>query len=342
MIRAPRAMRFAWIGVATVLLFVMSPLIAPGSLDSGALAGMVPFAAALALIAVGQTLVLAQGGIDLSVPAIVGLAAVVVTKFADGDDAKLPVAVVLTLVVAAAFGLVNGIATTKLNITPFVVTLATNSAGLGVIYIVSNEFPTPAAPALTTFMSAQWIGVPTPAFVAVAVVAVAHVLLKGTTRGRVFLMVGANRTAAATMGIRTDRYVVGAYVLAAVCYAVGAIILAGWVRTPTLFIGDQYLLPSIAATVLGGTAMTGGIASVLSSSIGAVFLTQLSQVVLAAGASTAGQRLVEALVLAAGIAVQRLRLPRALTPAGRTRRQEARDAVSEREPREELTNHVKL
>jgi len=338
MIRAPRSMRFAWIGIATVLLFAASPLIAPGSLNSGALAGMVPFAAALALIAVGQTLVLAQGGIDLSVPAVVGLAAVVITKVADGDNSKLPVALVLTLVVSAAFGLINGLSTTRLNITPFVVTLATNSGGLGVIYIVSNEFPTPASPALTSFVSSQWLGVPTPAFVMVAVVAIAHVLLKRTSHGRVFLMVGANRTAARTMGIQTHRYIVGAYVLAAICYAFGAIILAGWVRTPTLFIGDQYLLPSIAATVLGGTAMTGGIASVLSSATGAIFLTQLSQVVLAAGASTAGQRLVEALVLAAGIAVQRLRLPRFLV---RRRSQQSQEPViSNKHSREELKEHV--
>lgn len=328
--------------MATVLLFVASPFIAPGSLDSGALVGMVPFAAALALIAVGQTLVLAQGGIDLSVPAIVGLAAVVVTKYADGDNGRLATAVVLTFLVAGFFGLVNGLATTRLNITPFVVTLATNSAGLGVIYIVSNEFPTPAASSLTTFMSSQWLGLPTPAFVAIAVLVVAHVLLKRTAEGRVFLMVGANRTAAATMGIRTERYVLGAYVLASICYAVGAIILAGWVRTPTLFIGDQYLLPSIAATVLGGTAMTGGIASVLSSATGAVFLTQLSQVVLAGGASTAGQRLVEALVLAVGIAVQRLRLPRAWARQAPPRARDESDALPAREPREELNHYAKL
>ena len=338
--RASRSMRFAWIGVATLLLFVASPFIAPGSLSSGAVVGMIPFAAALAVMAAGQTLVLAQGGIDLSVPAIVGLAAVTVTKYAGGDDSRLFVGLVLTFLIAGLFGLVNGLSTTRLKITPFVVTLATNSAGLGLIYIASNEFPTPATPALTSFISSNWFGVPTPAFVAVAVVAVLHVVLKMSTFGRVFLMVGANRTSARTIGIRTDRYVIAAYVMAALCYAVGAVILAGWVRTPTLFIGDQYLLPSIAATVLGGTAMTGGIASVLSSAVGAVFLTQLSQVALAAGAPTAGQRLVEALVLAAGIAVQRLRLPNI---RGYKKRQQNADASMKADSgghREELKEHV--
>ncbi|GAA3407763.1 hypothetical protein GCM10018952_02450 [Streptosporangium vulgare] len=93
----------------------------------------------------------------------------------------------------------------------------------------------------------------------------------------------------------------GAYVVAGICYSLAGILLAGYLRTPDILLGDTYLLPTIAAVVLGGSLLSGGITNLAATAVAALFLTQLNQVVLAAGASTATQLLVQAGVLALSV-----------------------------------------
>ena len=113
-----RKLASAPILAATIGLFALSPLLASGSLGAGSVNNMLPFAAALAITAVGQTLVIQQGGIDLSVPGMVSLGAVVFTKHADGSDGAITTAILLVLVCGLAIGLLNGLVVTRLRVTP--------------------------------------------------------------------------------------------------------------------------------------------------------------------------------------------------------------------------------
>lgn len=108
---------------------------------------------------------------------------------------------------------------------------------------------------------------------------------------------GVSPPAAKVLGLRVVRYESLAYAAAGACCGIAGALLAGYVQTPNIFIGDTYLLPSVAAVVLGGTALSGGIASVVSSGIAALFLTQLNQIVLAAGLPTSTQYIVQSLVI---------------------------------------------
>ena len=112
--------------------------------------------------------------------------------------------------------------------------------------------------------------------------------------GRWFEAVGANAVAARAAGVEPGRYRLGAYVGASLLYCAAGILLAGIVNTPSAFQGDSYLLPSVAAVVLGGTSLLGGVGSVVASSIAALFLSQLDQLILTTGVSGAMTYLIQA------------------------------------------------
>src|SRR5690606_26889720 len=131
-LRRLKASRFTSIWLITLLLFAASPLISPGSLSASAVLSMLPFAAVMAIAALGQTLVVAHGGIDLSVPGGMALAAVLATKLPAGSGVPVWAAVGLALVAGALGGLVIGFAVVRLSIAPLVASLAVNAILTGV------------------------------------------------------------------------------------------------------------------------------------------------------------------------------------------------------------------
>jgi ribose transport system permease protein len=296
--------RFTAIWVATAILFAASPLIAPDSLSQAAIFSMLPFAAISALVAVGQTLVVQQRGLDLSVPGAISLAALLVTKFPNQADALVPVAILLTLAVGALVGLVNGLTVALFGVAPFVATLGVNALLLGFVQWYSGGSPTGAAGALNQWALATTGTLPNTVVLTAVLIALAQATLLWTVSGRRFEAVGANPTAATAAGIRVSRYIVSSYVLAGTCYAIAAILLAAFLKTPGVFIGDAYLLPSVAAVVLGGTALTGGVGNVAASAVAALFLTQLGQLVLSIGAPTAVQLLIQSGAIAVGMGLR--------------------------------------
>ncbi len=290
---------------ATALLFLVSPFIAAGSLRANALQSMLPFAAILAIVGVGQTLVIQQRGLDLSVPGVISLSAIIVTKLPAGDNAKLPQAVALVGLACVIAGLISGVAVTKFRITPLVATLGVNALLLGTILrITSGSSTATASSSLDRFAFRRELGISTVVWIALALVVLTALVIRATVVGRRFVMIGTSSRAARAAGMPIDRYVLFAYVAAALAYGVAGILLAGYLKTPGLSSGDTYLLPSIAAVVLGGTSLAGGSGSVVATAAGALFLTQLQQVVFGAGAPSSVQLLIQAGAIAAGMALR--------------------------------------
>jgi len=305
--------RSAGIWVATGLLFAASAVFQPNSLGSSALAALWPFAAVLILAAVGQTLVVQQRGIDLSVPGFISLTVVLVTHIPNENSAKLGPAILLAYAISLAAGLVNGILVTRVGITPIVATLGMNAILYGIDLGISQGTPTQTTSALQAFTGKSVAGVPLPLVIAVIAVAVIELVIKCTSFGRRFEASGASAAAGRAAGLRGSRYQISAYLGAAALYCTAGILLAGIVTQPDPFQGDAYLLPSVAAVALGGTSLLGGVGSPVASAMGALFLSQLQQFVLATGASAAVQNLVEAAALALAVTVYSVRLrPRRL------------------------------
>lgn len=292
---AGRVPAYVW-ALAGLALFSVAAV--PASVGSTALLSMFPFAAILAIAAVGQTLVIQQRGIDLSVPGAISLAALVVTRSAAGGHV-LAVAVVLALLAAFALGVVNGLLVSLVGITPLVATLAVNALALGVVQAASGGVGTAAPASLSRFALDKTAGVPNTVLVAVAFVLAGWFVTNRTVAGRRFVASGAAPDAARVAGVRVARHVLAAYVACGVFSGLAGVLLAGYLQTPGTRIGDTYLLSTIAAVVLGGTALSGGRGSVVGTAAGALFLTQLVQVVLTMGAPSSVQYLVQSGAIAA-------------------------------------------
>lgn len=291
------------VSAALILLFAASAVVAPTSVDHSALLGMLPFAAVLAIVAIGQTLVVQQGGIDLSVPGAVSLAVVITTHRPAGDDDKLLGALVFGLVVAIGFGIANGLLIGWRRLNPIVATLGANALMYAGVLGISGGSPRRTTHLLREVAGGVTFGIPNSVYFAVVVVAVAAVVMKTTIGGRRFEALGANPVAAAATGLPVTWYRAGAYVWAQVLYWLAGVLLSGIIAQPTAFQGDSYLLPSVAAVVLGGTSLLGGRGFLVPTAIAAVFLSQLEQFVLALGVSFAIRTLVEAAALTVGVAL---------------------------------------
>jgi ribose transport system permease protein len=295
-------------GLATVLvatggLFLASELFAPTSLYKGTLETMLPFAAALAIVALGQTLVVMQGGIDLSVAGGLSLYVVILTKYPAGENSRLLPAIGIAFLAAIAAGSLNGFLVGRMRLNPIVATLGTNALLYGAVLWYTAGIPTTTTARLARLGGGLWLGVPAPVYFAVGATAVVTAIVKLTPIGRRFEGVGANATAARTAGIPVRRNVAGAYVWAQILYCLGAVMHAAIVNQPTAYEGDNYLLPSVAAVVLGGTSLLGGRGNLVASAIAALFLSQLDQFVLALGVTYATRTLIQAAALAVGVAI---------------------------------------
>jgi ribose transport system permease protein len=291
------------ITVATAALFLASLIVQPQSLSHSSLLGMLPFAAILAIVSMGQTLVIQQGGIDLSVPGMLSLTVVLMTHLPNGDSGKLVPALAVSLGALLAAGLLSGLLVARIGITSIVATLGMNAVLYGFVIDITSGTPRPTTSALHSFASGTVVGIPTTVIVAAALCAVVWFVVKRTVVGRRFEAVGASSIGARAAGLESHRFRVSTYVGAALLYWAAGVLLAGVVQTPSVFQGDTYLLPSVAAVVLGGTSLLGGRGSAVASAIAALFLSQLDQLVLTTGVNSAIQNLVQAAVLAIGIAV---------------------------------------
>jgi ribose transport system permease protein len=292
-IRVPAFGEFGWIWIGLILLFAASSVIAPGTMTRGSILAMLPFAGILAIVATGQTLVIQQRGLDMSAIGMVSLAGVVMARSGSGFDSIL-LAVVFTVGVGGLIGIVNGTLVSKFAITPLVATLAVNALLIGGVRSLTGNVPVNVPTLMQTISHAQFMGLPANVLFAFAFVITAWLITRKTAVGRRFVAVGVNPRAAEAAGVRVLHYKIGAYVASAVCFSAAGMLLAGFIGSASQTSGNDYLLPAIAAVVVGGTPFTGGKGSVIASAVAALFMAQLGQLVLALGAGPAVQLLVQA------------------------------------------------
>ncbi|MGF6754062.1 ribose transport system permease protein [Paraburkholderia sp. GAS42] len=282
-----------WIWIGLILLFSVSSVVAPGTVTRGSILAMLPFAGILAIVATGQTLVIQQRGLDMSAIGMVSLAGVVMARTGFGLE-SVGLAVVFTVCVGAIVGIVNGTLVSRFAITPLVATLAVNALLVGGVRSLTGNVPVNVPVIMQTISHAQFIGLPANVLFAFAFVVTAWFITRKTAIGRRFVAVGVNPRAAEAAGVRVLQYRIGAYVASAVCFSAAGMLLAGFIGSASQTSGNDYLLPAIAAVVVGGTPFTGGKGSVVASAVAALFMAQLGQLVLALGSGPAVQLLVQA------------------------------------------------
>ncbi len=321
------ASRYLPVYVALLLLVLVAWLWAPATLTSAAMGAIAPYGTFLAIAALGQMLVIMTGGIDLSVPGTFSLAGIIVVGVGQVSDDRLGIAILTALGAAALIGLVNGILIGGLNLNALIVTLAVGQIVTGVLnrYYTTIAVQSSVPPALSAWTSTRFLGMSNIFWLGVGLTIVTMVVFRYTSIGRRFQVVGANPAAATVSGLRVNLYQVGAYVVAAVLYAIAGILLAAFLRSPGVNYGVPYLLGPIAAVVIGGASLTGGLASPLSTWAAAFFLAALNQMMRVMGLPTALQFVVFGLVIIGGMLVSGDRIIKAVERVIRTRGTPRRD-----------------
>lgn len=279
-----------------IALFFAGGFINPDFINATQAINIVRLAAFLGIIAAGQTLVIISGGegIDLSVGAVVTLAAILTFRITGGDNNLIGVGLLASLSAGFIVGLLNGIGIALLHIPPLVMTLGMTGVVSGTILVVTQGEMLGATPALmSTYIAKPLIfGIPGVIIIWVALGVVMWLLMERTTYGKHLFAIGVNRTAARLSGVRVERVVIITYTLAGLLAALGGFMLLGFAQTVLLNLGDPYRFPSIAAVVVGGTMLTGGKGSYWGTMSGALVLTLIDSLLRAMGLAEAYQLIV--------------------------------------------------
>lgn len=303
----PHARSFLTVVASTAALIIACLLLVPSSVTWGALSGSLPFTAIIAIVGLGQLLVVQQRGFDLSLAGSVSLAVVISTHYPQGDNSLLLTAVLIAIGCAILAGLANGVLVSLFRLNAIVATIGVNALLYGAVFAVSGGVPKTTTTLLAAIAGGQTVGLPNSVYFALAALLVVSFVLKKTVAGRRFEAIGANPSAARSAGLRVQHHQLLAYVYAQLLYCMAGVLLAGITREPTAFQGDPLLLPSVAVVVLGGTSLLGGRGFPISTVIAAFFLNQLSQFALAVGVPYSAQTIIQALALGFGIGVYSVR-----------------------------------
>jgi len=260
------------------LVFIIFGVLAPQSLRYQSIEDAVKQASYVGIVAVGMTFVLLTGGIDLSVGSNMYVSAVVAGLAMQRYSIGPVPAMMLCLSVGALFGAINAFAVAKLKIIPFVVTLSMMVAGRGVGLMFSQSRAVDYPDSVTSLGSAELFGlVPYPIVIFAVVVFCVWVLLERTTLGRQIYAVGYDKEIARKAGVNTDRALIYAYVLCGVFASLGGFISVAQLGNVNAGFGKGDEFDAIAAAVLGGVSLFGGVGRIFPGVVlGAVFIQAVS------------------------------------------------------------------
>ncbi|MEO0748000.1 MAG: ABC transporter permease [Pseudomonadota bacterium] len=272
----------AWMPfIGVIVLIVAGSFFFPQILSAEYLTQQLQIAAFLGLLATGATIVILLGHIDLSVPWVLTGAAILSTAMVGSGNPILSVlAVPAALLFGALIGVVNGIGVAILRIPSMVWTLAVNSMLLGVAVLNTGGFNPKgeSSQLMVTMASGDLLGLPVSFLIWVTISLALTYFLVRTPFGRYLRSIGFNEKATFLSGVSTPSVVFAAFSIAGMCSALGGVMLAGYANQAYQSMGDPFLLPTIAAVVIGGTSILGGRGGLFGTIGGALFITLLTSI----------------------------------------------------------------
>lgn len=264
-----------------VLLIIAGSFFFPQVLSADYLTQQLQIAAFLGILATGATIVILLGHIDLSVPWVLTGAAILSTALVgSGNPLLSALAVPAALAFGALIGIINGLGVAILRIPSMVWTLAVNSMLLGLAVLNTGGFnPKGESSGLMNAMaSGDILGLPVSFLIWIALCMALAYFLTRTPFGRYLRSIGFNEKATFLSGVSTPSVVFGAFAIAGMCSALGGVMLAGYANQAYQSMGDPFLLPTIAAVVIGGTSILGGRGGLIGTIGGALFITLLTSI----------------------------------------------------------------
>lgn len=285
-----------WILVATIII---ATIIKPDFLKFNNVINIIRQIAINGIIAVGMTFVLLTGGIDLSVGASVGVTAVAVAMmFQKGINPVITI--IVGLAIGAVIGFLNGWGITKAKIVPFIMTLGTLTAFRGLALYMADGSPQSWRESgidIKFIGQGDIFGIPVPVYIFLAVLIIAHIVLKYTSFGRSVYAIGDSREAARLSGINVVKTEWLVYTLSGFLAALSSIILISRLSVGEPTAGEGAELDAIAMSVIGGTSVSGGVGGVIGTLIGATLLSVIANLLNIVGISPFVQRIVKGIII---------------------------------------------
>jgi len=266
---------------ALILLVVVFSALAPGFRTLDNMVTVLRQVSVNAIVGVGMTFVIITAGIDLSVGSLTAVATVLVAGLLTNQHFGTIPAILITLLVTSAFGAFNGFAVARQGLQPFIVTLAGFAAYRGVAEVYTNgSVITISDNGLLNlgngYLGPSWFSVPIPVVIAAVVLLIAHILLSRTKFGRYVYALGGNEEAARVSGIPVARVKWAVYIISGLCVGIGGIITAARLLSGDPQAGLGLELDVIAAVVIGGTSLFGGIGNIRGTIIGSLIIGIIS------------------------------------------------------------------
>jgi ribose/xylose/arabinose/galactoside ABC-type transport system permease subunit len=295
-----------------LVIIVVFSLLSPPFRTLGNLQNLLSGFSHIGIMAVGMAFPLLLGGIDLSVGAIMGLVGMgmldIIMLLGVPGWAAAPIG----LAVGALAGLINAVLIVRLRLQPFIATLATMVAYRGITYTISGRQLVPELSVLAitdpfyTSIDGAIGPVPLAFLYLVAIAALTYLLLRYTQFGMDVYAVGGNETAARLAGINVNRVKVAAYTISGVCTAVATLILTSRLTTSTEDLGFTFEMSAIAAAIIGGVSLRGGVGSTLGPALGAFLIGTIYIGLTLVGVTTYAQPVVVGVVLIGAVGYDRL------------------------------------
>ncbi|MBX7211490.1 MAG: ABC transporter permease [Verrucomicrobiaceae bacterium] len=288
----------------------------PAFLSAGNLINIANQIAVIAILAIGMTLVIVGGGIDLSVGSLIALSAVIccmiIRDVFGAEHATMGGMIAASLAAVAVCGLIgaaSGIVITGLDIAPFIVTLATMLITSGLAYLLAQGQSVYQVPDSFIWLGrgADLAGMPNAVLLMLLLYALAHLLMKHATFGRHLYAVGGNRDAAVVSGVRVKRVLLLAYIASGALAGLGGVVMASQLKSGSPTYGQMYELYVIAAVVVGGASLNGGRGKMAGTLIGALIIAVIQNGMNLANIESYTQKVVLGLVVLAAVVVDRVK-----------------------------------
>ena len=282
--------------ILIVALLAVGEALSPGFASARQILRLLIVAAMLGIVAAGQNLVILGGreGIDLSVGGVVSIAAVLAGNIMSGGNAGIVPAILACVALGALFGLFNGLGVTLLRIPPLVMTLGMLGVLQGLLVVLRGGIPSGrAAPGLTQFVTQPVLfGLPGILWLWAAIGLLMAFLLNRTVFGTRIYAIGSNEQAAHMAGVPVRPIRIALFMLSGAFAALAGVLLLGYAGTSFANVGEQYMLASIIAVVLGGTPLAGGKGGYTGTMAGAVLLIILQSILTTLNIDESGRQMV--------------------------------------------------
>ena len=248
------------IWAALVVLVAIASGLSPYFFSTNNFLNILNQASVVGVTAVGVTMVMITGGVDLSVGSVISLSADICATVMSGENANVPLAIALAVGAGALVGFINGVLVAKRNLPSFILTLGTAAVvqGLGLLYTGGTASGVIAPWFQSAIGGRPWLHVPGVVFIFAGAVVLGLLLEKTTAFGNRLFLVGSNVRAAHLSGVAVDRVLILAYTLSGAAAGIGGIVLLGRVGVSSAFAGQTYTFDALAAVLLGGTTFQGG------------------------------------------------------------------------------------